>query len=296
MPDEYITFRVDTGTGEAQEVTGGYYVSPEQAEQRRRRAQEIREQQLRELANSEHNRLYGSFTFLKYRQSEDIWPDTAPNDIAKLFYLSTFLSYNSNILKFSNGRLISSENLKELLRVSDSTCRRFLMNMEQKNFLQVEGETIRISSALFARQNIRRWQGENFSFIRIYHRTYKYLDGNLPIRQHSRLGYLIKLIPYLNIKKNIICSNPQEAIAESIIPLNGQSICRILNYTNNQTSRLLRDLSELRLENNQPVFVYDGELQAGIINPLLFYGGSNWNDVLQRFQTSLDIDENMEYD
>lgn len=294
MAESYIVYKLNSETGEVQEVTGGYYVSPEQAEERRRRAQEIREQQRRDAANSEHNRLYGNFTFLKYRQGEDIWSDTAPNDIAKLFYLSTFLSYNSNILKFNNGRPISLENLKEILNVSDSTCRRFLISMEQKHFIQVDGETIRISSALFARQNIRGWQGENFSFIRIYHRTYRYLYENLPIRQHSRLGYLIKLIPHLNIKRNIICSNPQESNMESIIPLVGQSICRILNYTNNQTSRLLRSLSELRLENSQPVFVYNKRLQAGVINPLLFYGGSDWNGVLQHFQVNLDIDENME--
>ena len=175
MAESYIVYKLNSETGEVQEVTGGYYVSPEQAEERRRRAQEIREQQRRDAANSEHNRLYGNFTFLKYRQGEDIWSDTAPNDIAKLFYLSTFLSYNSNILKFNNGRPISLENLKEILNVSDSTCRRFLISMEQKHFIQVDGETIRISSALFARQNIRGWQGENFSFIRIYHRTYRYL-------------------------------------------------------------------------------------------------------------------------
>ena len=36
MAESYIVYKLNSETGEVQEVTGGYYVSPEQAEERKK--------------------------------------------------------------------------------------------------------------------------------------------------------------------------------------------------------------------------------------------------------------------
>lgn len=62
-----------------------------------------------------------------------------------------------------------------------------------------------------------------------------------------------------------------------------KTICSIVGYSPNQAARLKKALTEIKLENGQPVFIYNSDQQAGYINPLLFYAGNQWDVVLELF-------------
>lgn len=284
IPD-YRVFAVNQ-YGEYEEVYDGYYVSGEEEQARRERKEIARKVALREAAQNEYIQKYGHFTFFRYQPVQDNFLGCSVLEVARLFYASTMLPYQSDILTWKNGKIISVEALQKLLSVSDSTYRRFIIKMQEIEVLKIENELVHLNSDIFSRQHIRKWRGLNQSFIRIYHEAFRYLYEKLDGRQRGKLGYLIKLIPYLNIQTNIICAVPQADYINCIEPLDIQQICVLVGYSSNQASRFLKEMQQIQFEDGQPVFIYNDSDRVAKINPRLFYGGNIWEDILREFESS----------
>ena len=288
MPVIVKTFFVDTETGDTQEAQGGQYIEQEEIERRRRARKRAQQQAIRHAANDERTRKFGNFTFCRYTHSAPFWADMSNADLVRLFYLSTCMLYKRDTLYYSNGRQLTADSLPEVLQTSESTCRRFLAAMEQQGYLQIEDGAVTMNTEYFARQSIRCWISDGRSFIRVYHNAYRFLYRQLENRQRGQLAYLIRMIPYLNEKHNIVCANSFAHDTSHIVPLDDKRICEAVGYNPNQSARLMRDLQALHLENGQPAFQYNTEQNCFIMNPALFYEGDAQGAVLR------DMNENSE--
>ena len=287
MPDTtYQTFMTNTETGVTEEVTSGQYFTADELNRRRQAAEAAREREIRQAANSDQVQRYGHFTWFRYEYLVSDFKNLSPLQIARLFYAATCLPYNGCKLTHGNGNALTSSGLQKKLSLSDSAYRRFIKEAKEGQYMQDSGDTIAIDSALFARQPIRSWCDDGIPFIRIYHETYRYLFEHLTPRKQGTLGYLIKLIPFINAGNNIVCSNPDVENIEQINPINMQEICRVVGYTPNQASRLQKDLEGLRLPNGQAAFQYVCDRDIAVINPLLFYAGTRWDAILDEFFSS----------
>lgn len=288
MPVIVKTFFVDTETGDTQEAQGGQYIEQEEIERRRRARKRAQQQAIRHAANDERTRKFGNFTFCRYTPSAPFWADMSNADLVRLFYLSTCMLYKRDTLYYSNGRQLTADSLPEVLQTSESTCRRFLAVMEQQGYLQIEDGAVIMNTEYFARQSIRYWISDDRSFIRVYHNAYRCLYRQLENRQRGQLAYLIRMIPCLNEKHNIVCANKFAHDTSRIVPLDDKRICEAVGYNPNQSARLMRDLQALHLENGQSAFKYNTEQHCFIIHPALFYEGDAQEAVLR------DMNENHE--
>lgn len=288
MPIIVKTFFVDTETGDTQEAQGGQYIEQEEIERRRRARKRAQRQAIRHAANDERTRKFGNFTFCRYTLSAPFWADMSNADLVRLFYLSTCMLYKRDTLYYSNGRQLTADSLPEVLQTSESTCRRFLVAMEQQGYLQIEDGAVTMNTEYFARQSIRYWIGDERSFIRVYHNAYRCLYRQLENRQRGQLAYLIRMIPYLHEERNIVCANTFAHDADRITPLDDKRICEAVEYNPNQSARLMKDLQALHLENGQPAFIYNAEQRCFIVHPALFYEGDAQGAVLR------DMNENHE--
>ena len=288
MPVIVKTFFVDTETGDTQEAQGGQYIEQEEIERRRRARKRAQQQAIRRAANDERTRKFGNFTFCRYTPSAPFWADMSNADLVRLFYLSTCMLYKRDTLYYSNGRQLTADSLPEVLQTSESTCRRFLAVMEQQGYLQIEDGAVIMNTEYFARQSIRYWISDDRSFIRVYHNAYRCLYRQLENRQRGQLAYLIRMIPCLNEKHNIVCANKFAHDTSRIVPLDDKRICEAVGYNPNQSARLMKDLQALHLENGQPAFIYNAEQRCFIIHPALFYEGDAQEAVLR------DMNENSE--
>lgn len=160
--------------------------------------------------------------------------------------------------------------------------------MEQQGYLQIEDGAVIMNTEYFARQSIRYWISDDRSFIRVYHNAYRCLYRQLENRQRGQLAYLIRMIPYLNEKHNIVCANKFAHDTSRIVPLDDKRICEAVGYNPNQSARLMRDLQALHLENGQPAFQYKAEQHCFIVHPALFYEGDAQGAILR------DMNENHE--
>ena len=290
MPHEqdFPLYTTDPTTGELVPVANGQYLSQAEIERRRRARKRAQQQAIRRAANDERTRKFGNFTFCRYTPSTPFWANMPNADLVRLFYLSTYILYERSTLCYSNGRALTADSLPEVLQTSESTCRRFLAEMEQQGYLQIEDGAVIMNTEYFARQSIRYWISDDRSFIRVYHNAYRCLYRQLENRQRGQLAYLIRMIPCLNEKHNIVCANKFAHDTSRIVPLDDKRICEAVGYNPNQSARLMRDLQALHLENGQSAFKYNTEQHCFIIHPALFYEGDAQEAVLR------DMNENHE--
>ncbi|MGN0394923.1 MAG: hypothetical protein ACI4EF_06135 [Coprococcus sp.] len=101
------------------------------------------------------------------------------------------------------------------------------------------------------------------------------------------LGYIFKMLPYINLEYNVLCKNPLEQNLENIEFMSLAEFCHAIDYDISQLSRLLKIYKSLTFEVKTKqerfcAFVYDG-LDRGsariFINPHILYNGSSYSQV-----------------
>lgn len=289
-----ILLTPDPNTGELVPVTEGQYISPEEQARRSRFAEYAHEQELRRLADDERTREFGNFTFCKYQYHEPFFEGISSLHLTRLFYLSTFMLFGQSTLYHPNGRVLQPQQLPDKLGISPQNCNRFLTAMQEQSYLEVQCNAITLNSHYFMRNRIAGNTEVETRAIRIYFNAFHDLYRQLSSREHSKLAYLIRLIPHLHSSSNIICKDPLADDESCIVPLSAKGICGVVGYNPNQSARFMKDLQELCLSNGQPAIWHDADRNAFIIHPALFYSGSTQHAIFQRagFLDMNDDDEN----
>lgn len=112
--------------------------------------------------------------------------------------------------------------------------------------------------------------------VRTFNQAIKELYYNSDPKEHSLMGQLIKLVPYINIYSNTICENIDCIDKKEIQPLTKTEIANILQANNTYGYTLLDKLMNIFIK-GEPViglFTSMGQYQYRV-NPRLFYRGNN---------------------
>ena len=202
--------------------------------------------------------------------------DLPLHDIARIFYLSTYLARGSNYIITRRNNIAKKNDIMHLLNLNKKTFLRF-WDEATKSGILIEDETgVMLDPKMFTRQN---GIGKGTPMLRCFE-SIRELYEEAKVSQHKILGYIFKLLPYLNGYHNIICENPEEHNEEKIIPLSTEEICRIAGYEYSNRSKLMKTLNSISIYRDgieQFVFLntYAKEHKNNItiVNPLFFFGG-----------------------
>lgn len=124
-------------------------------------------------------------------------------------------------------------------------------------------------------------------YQRLYIAVLRELYEKIPVTQHKRLGYVLKMLPYLNFEFNILCHNPMENAQDKILPMTVSEFCEIVGYDKTHASDFAKEYGKFTftVKERKEVFckfVFDGSdtTTAHIyINPRLVYKGSDFHKV-----------------
>ena len=96
--------------------------------------------------------------------------------------------------------------------------------------------------------------------------------------EHKKLALLYKMLPYINLKWNMVCSNIDEEIKDLVQPIDVKTLCKLLNQSN--VTKLKKDLLSLTV-NGRPVVLMASVMNKSIIliNPAVYYKGTRLEDV-----------------
>lgn len=174
----------------------------------------------------------GGFCFLKH-SSNQVVALTAPN-ASRLIYLSTYMNYDNKLVA-DNNKPISRKNLHHILKLNKRTTSRFI-NECVKTGVILEKD----NNDLYLSPEFYKGQSQNDDRIKIYKNAVRAIYEKMPVSEHRYFGYIVKLIPYISVRFNIICRNIYEEDVHKVQPLALKEMCNIIDYGADDRSNMCK--------------------------------------------------------
>ncbi len=286
--DEYgIAHLFDLDTNE--EIEGSFYHLPkgtdpntEKDRQRRRdRLAALNEKKLQRRMQKDE---LGNFYFA---QSREQFEDIAPEVLAKLIYLNTYIEYNTNRLKYKKGIPMRYKHLREVLNIKEDAVKHFWKAVNPKYIIEKDDGLMFTNNDFFKKGDMPRHLDSSYQMMRID--GIRSLYRSVATTGHRYLGYIFQLLPYVNVEYNLVCHNPYETDLEKIELMTVGELCGFLKYDKSHWSRLRTAYLKIKF----PVehgsrsetccnFVYNGgngQNMKMFINPRIFYCGHKHKEV-----------------
>lgn len=261
-------FQLDDETGEFVEVFGTF-ISDKQREA-------IQSKKIKKINETNQD----EFIWSLFNYCSEIFPNLSKPSITRLFYIATFVEYNGDRLTFDGGyTFIGKRQLKGKLNLTDNVFTDFWNEMISNNILKEnEEKLVTINTKLFRRGSIDRRCNKDFT--RIYCECVRCIYENTKdIRDHTKLSYIFKIIPFVNRKTNIVSYNPEEMDDKKIKPMTIGDFCDVINYNKKNAYRLFKDLAKFTIKGKHLMcYVAIDKFNINgmfiIVNPEIYYGGA----------------------
>lgn len=289
---DYITdgttgkiYAVHRATGEVTEAikceapTGSIFYTPEDQERYEERKKKAEQKHLRRVLNSP----LGNFYFVPMKEQ---FKDLSPESVTRLIYLNTYIRYNDNKLMLSERKEMKRKDLPKILNISNSTAIRFWKEVSPTYLIERDGGLLFTNPKSFKRGQIKQ-TAEEIRYQKFYidgvRKLYEATEG----KSHKQLGYLFKLLPFINIEFNLLCFNPLETELEKIELISMEDFCNLIDYDVSHLDRLLYVYRNtyFNVNGNKERFcavTYDGinkKTAKVFINPHILYSGMDYKRV-----------------
>ena len=220
----------------------------------------------------------GNFYFLFYKL---IKKGIERQYIIRFLYLCTYMDYENKLL-FGNGleenKYMREKDLQEVLRLSKREVTRTKKCLIENQFIIInKNKTIQVNEKYCLKGKIPNNKKKSQK-VRIFESGLKELYEKAKPREHKKLSLLIELLPYINLKFNIICENPQCEKMEEVKPMNLTKITKLLNFSTSQ--KLKAGLSNISIQDEKAIGMFTiGNKSMILINPKIYYKGTKIEDI-----------------
>lgn len=206
--------------------------------------------------------------------------------ISRLLQLVTYLNTQNKLYDKNNNRIKKSS----LTKIWD-TKNRNGVNETYKVLIEVgfikesiEGY-IEINDSIFVRgevKNFKKMKNEdiNTTFTRLFSENIQEMYLNTDSKSRKQLANLFKLLPYINFRHNIICSNPFESDKSKLELLTWTDVAEICGVDSKNVTRFKNELIKLKVKNYDAIGQFSCRGGYYIcINPKIYYSGDCIEDV-----------------
>ena len=184
-------------------IDAGYIVIPmSEVHARKKAAERWRQIQIDRSAPP-----FGSFAWVCIPPDGSIITGLSPAQATKLAFLATTMDYSGRILPEYHTLSVSA--IANAIGSYQKDARRLLTAAQAHGYLFFDGAVFYMSPTLFSRGSITE-QPAGHNYIRMYFSTVKALYESADGGSRDVLYYLILLLPFVNLKCNILCENPTE--------------------------------------------------------------------------------------
>ena len=218
---------------------------------------------------------YGSFYFSYYNKMLNI---LKPQYLTRALYLCSYMNYDNLLIEGKTHHKPIYES--DLIRI---------WNISRAEMFNTKKELIDLG-ILIVNENKTLSIGENFckkgelmknikdEKARIFNDAIREIYEKAKPSEHKKLALLYKMLPYINLKWNMVCSNIDEEIKDLVQPIDVKTLCKLLNQSN--VTKLKKDLLSLTV-NGRPVVLMASVMNKSIIliNPAVYYKGTRLEDV-----------------
>ena len=217
------------------------------------------------------------FIWVKFQYHRPFLPEVKTlANITRLMYFATFCNVHRMAMR--------QEDIKGMLRINDNQLSTFRKELYGAGVLAPKDQVIYLSNNVFGKGKIET----DWDYIRLHTRTMRTLYESCPTTKHKQLGYLFKMIPYVNRRTNILCYTEQEQDINMITFMSIAEFCDKVGYDRKHASRLRTALLSFRIDGELAVGFFDTLEQLNdkgkfvVVNPKLFFGGEKTTNDYKR--------------
>ncbi|GGJ49640.1 hypothetical protein [Virgibacillus salexigens] len=229
----------------------------------------------------QHQTDHGGFFFAYYevcKSMTDRFPQLTQSDLARLMFIGTYLSWQTNHLVYDNGRPINKKALGELLGMSRNKYSEFYRKLIYNEIIYEQKSGLVMNATVFYRGTDKKASidAKKMQYTRLFRKTIRELYAMFSGRSIKKLGVLYAVLPYINFNYNIVCNNPQEVQEAKVKPMAVSELADKLGYSD--AKKLIPVLREIRYE-GKPVFGFfetDGDARKKkiVVNTSVVYAGN----------------------
>mgnify|MGYP002856177678 CR=1 FL=1 len=283
--------KINPATGEVQEMVwlrvpiGTTFRTPDQQaaakEWRQRQKEREEKEKYRQLVKND----LGNFYFIL---CENVFEGISPQTATKLIMLCSYLNYNDQFMLTRQTPMQKSD-VRRVLRLSRTSMYEFWNEIEETYITERNGGLFISNKVNVFRHAIPQGNHAGFrQYQKIYIDAVRMLYNETSARKHKQLGYIFKLLPYINLEYNIFCGDPFEKDLRNIQPLTVSEICALLDYDPKNAARLLKELQSITfVRHNKPEYLISyvdngsglATSRKVFVNPHILYNGSDYRRV-----------------
>lgn len=239
--------------------------------------QEFLERQ--KVERSEQQKLLGEYMFAA--ADRETFSELAPDVLTRAAYLAAHLDFDSDTLWETQRTPVTRVKLHKILHLSESATDNFWRAVRDKYFFRDGDGVLHAKGQAFVMGRLSALPSKEYQ--KLYTSALKELYEKIPSRQHKRLGYALKMLPYLNFEYNVLCLDPTVSVYDEIIPLTVSDFCDEVGFDKTHASQLAADYGKLTFTVNGSQEVFCKFMGNGrdvttahiYINPRLVFKGSD---------------------
>lgn len=264
-----MEIRINEDMGLANVKTGEFYelekgskiISPERQEQKKKYAAHKSETfESKNFRYSQTMAVRGNFFAVLCDETELLWDQISNPTISKLIYLSTYIDSNNCICfdgnwhkNNDNGSTViyrkpvpmKKEDIQNIMNVNRKTFSKFWNECIELNIITEKDGAFYLPKDMVRFCNNSGINKQKTRMIKVFKHAIRYMYQNTDERSKKTLSHLYRLIPFINLKYNVLCENPFEERVDMIKPLNAADICEMLGLERHMHKRVVNALKKL---------------------------------------------------
>ncbi len=162
---------------------------------------------------------------------------------ARLVYLATYIN-KDNYIAFDNGRIMTRQNIQEVLKLDNRTFMRFLKEARANNYLLEDDVGFRLPLDKFGKGTMAK--DKNQVAAKLFIHSVRFLYENATVSSHKMLGYLYVIVPYINLTYNVLCENPLETDKDKVRKMTVETLCEKLGLDVSHSGRFVNQLLKIQ--------------------------------------------------
>lgn len=206
--------------------------------------------------------------------------------IIRFLQLATYVTFGGKLFDRKRNEIKKSS----LSKIWDTSSRNSINEtynlLKECDYIYEDKEgNILISEDLIVKGEVKDFKKQhkkdiNLTFTRLFTQNIQDMYNGTEAKARKQLANLFKILPFINFNHNIFCDNPTEKDKSKLKFLSWTDLALICGVDNKNVTRFKNELFKLKIYGFDTI----GEFKSGsgyyiCINPKIFYGGNNIEDV-----------------
>lgn len=227
---------------------------------------------------------YGSVIFKELE--EKLSGNKSNIHIIRFIILATYMTFGGKLFDDDKHR-IKKSSLKHIWDVSNRNSINETYNLllecgyiyEEEGYIMINDKMI-IKGEITDIINELKKDDNRYTYTRLFVNNIKSMYYGTEQKQRKQLANLFKILPYVNFKYNVFCSNPTEIDEIKLELLSWGDLAELCGYDRTNVTRFKKDLWNLKIYDHCVIGEFHCEAGMAIcVNPKVYYGGDDVSDV-----------------